>query len=46
MDIKSDILFLAGLGLSPAKLDPPQIGVDVIEENLDLTILTRRGGVD
>ena len=34
MDIKSDTLILAGLGLPPAKLDPRQIGVDVIFKNV------------
>ena len=33
MDIKSDTLFLAEIGLPPAKLDPPQIGLDVIFKN-------------
>ena len=29
MDIKSDTLFLAEIGLPPAKRDPPRIGLDV-----------------
>ena len=33
MDIKSDTLFLAEIGLPPAKLDPPQIGLDAIFKN-------------
>ena len=31
--LKSDALFLAGLDLPPAKLDPSQIGLDVIFKN-------------
>ena len=30
VEIKSDTLFLAEIGLPPAKLDPPRIGLDVI----------------
>ena len=31
--IRSDALFLGGLGLPPAKLDPSQSGLDVIFKN-------------
>ena len=33
MDIKSDTLLLADMGLPPANLDPPRLGLDVIFEN-------------
>ena len=34
MDIKSDAMFLAEIGLPPAKLDPPRIGLDVNFKNI------------
>ena len=33
VDIESDALFLAQIGFSPAKLDPPRISLDVIVKN-------------
>ena len=32
MDVEWDTLFLAEIGLPPAKLDPPQFGLDVISK--------------